>query len=79
MPDICQMIYVSSDSDVGSPCGRRAVASCADCGATICADCRAECCGESFCQTCYDYHVMTCVRKPVTFVPILPSAPSKAS
>ena len=36
----CQIEYVSSDSDVGTPCGNRAVAECAECGAAICADCR---------------------------------------
>ena len=62
----CQIEYVSSDSDVGMPCGKPAVAKCADCGAAICDDCCAECCGESFCELCYDYHVAnSCVRKPV--------------
>jgi hypothetical protein len=62
----CQIEYVSSDSDVGTPCSNRAVAECADCGTAICADCRTWCCGDSFCGQCYDYHVATsCVRKPV--------------
>jgi len=41
--------YVSSDSDVGMPCGKIAVAKCADCGAAICSDCCVECWGQSFC------------------------------
>ena len=62
----CQIEYVDSDSDVGTPCNNRAVAECADCGAAICSDCRTWCCGQSFCQWCGDYHVThSCVRKPV--------------
>ena len=62
----CQIEHGSSDSDVGSPCSNRAVATCADCGAAICADCRTWCCGESFCEWCGDYHASnSCVRKPV--------------
>ena len=62
----CQIEYVSGDSDVGTPCSNRAVAECADCGATICADCRTWCCGESFCEWCGDYHIAhSCVKKPV--------------
>jgi hypothetical protein len=62
----CQIEYVSSDSDNGMPCGKPAVAHCADCGFSICSDCRVECCGDSFCGQCYDYHVAnSCVRKPV--------------
>jgi hypothetical protein len=49
-----------------TPCGKRTVAECADCGTAICSDCRFECCGDSFCGQCYDYHVThSCVRKPV--------------
>src|ERR1700680_2176051 len=66
MSPFCQIEFVSSDSDVGTPCGNPAVAECADCGAAICSDCRFECCGDSFCGVCYDYHVThSCVRKPV--------------
>jgi hypothetical protein len=62
----CQIEYVSSDSDIGTPCSNRAVATCSDCGSAICSDCCLECCGESFCGQCYDYHVAnSCVRKPV--------------
>jgi hypothetical protein len=62
----CQIEYVSSDSDIGMPCGKTAVAKCSDCGFAICSDCCTECCGDSFCGQCYDYHVTTsCVRKPV--------------
>jgi len=65
MPN-CQIEFVSSDSDVGMPCGKPAVAKCGDCGVAICSDCRMECCGDSFCELCYDYHVThDCVRKPV--------------
>ncbi len=65
----CQIEYVSSDSDAGTPCGNHAVAECADCGAAICSDCCVECCGDSFCGQCYDYHVTTsCVRKPAQSV-----------
>ena len=53
----CQIEYVSSDSDVGMPCGKPAVAKCGDCGTAICSDCCTECCGNSFCGQCYDYHV----------------------
>ena len=62
----CQTIFGYSDSDVGTPCDKQAVATCADCGAAICSDCQMECCGDSFCGQCYDYHVAnSCVRKPV--------------
>jgi hypothetical protein len=62
----CQIEYLSSDSDVGMPCGKTAVGKCADCGAAICSDCQLECCGDSFCELCYDYHVThSCLRKPV--------------
>ena len=62
----CQLIYASSDSDVGTLCDKPAVATCADCGTPICSSCRMECCGESFCEPCYDYHVThSCVRRPV--------------
>ena len=62
----CQIEYGYSDSDSAKPCGKTAVAECADCGAAICADCCTECCGDSFCSQCYDYHVATsCLRKPV--------------
>ena len=62
----CQIEYVSSDSDIGMPCGKPVVAKCGDCGVSICDDCCVECCGDSFCGQCYDYHVTTsCVRKPV--------------
>jgi hypothetical protein len=65
MSQFCQIEYVSSDSDIGMPCGKTA-AKCADCGAAICSDCCVECCGDSFCELCYDYHVThSCVRKPV--------------
>ena len=37
---LCQIEYVSSDSDVGMPCGKTAVAECADCGTAICSNCR---------------------------------------
>jgi len=66
MSPFCQIEYVSSDSDVGMPCGKTAVAKCADCGAAICSDCSTECCGDSFCAVCYDYHLTNfCVRKPI--------------
>ena len=32
MNQFCQIEYVSSDSDVGTPCNKPAVARCADCG-----------------------------------------------
>jgi hypothetical protein len=48
------------------PCGKPAVAECADCGISICSNCRVECCSDSFCGYCYDYHVThSCLRKPV--------------
>jgi hypothetical protein len=62
----CQIEFVSSDSDIGTPCGNPAVTKCADCGTAICSDCQMDCCGDSFCEVCYDYHVShSCVRKPV--------------
>ena len=62
----CQIEYVSSDSDVGTQCGKPAVARCADCGSAVCLDCQLECCGDSFCESCYDYHTIKfCTRKPV--------------
>jgi len=78
-----QIEYVSSDSDVGMPCGKAAVAKCADCGMSICSDCSQECCGHSFCGQCYDYHVTrSCVKKPVQNERHLPSVfdsfPNKA-
>ena len=80
----CQIEYVSSDNDAGTPCGKPAVARCADCGSAICLDCRLECCGDSFCEPCYDYHTMNfCVRKPVQnesqHTTPFRSAPDKAS
>ena len=54
----CQIEHGRSDSDVGTPCSNRAVATCADC--------RMWCCGESFCQWCGDYHrAHSCFRKSV--------------
>jgi hypothetical protein len=35
----CQIEHGAIDSDVGSPCSNRAVATCCDCGAPICSDC----------------------------------------
>jgi hypothetical protein len=62
----CQIEHGASDSDVGTPCSNRAVATCADCGAAICSACRTWCCGESFCEWCGDYHVKhNCLRKPI--------------
>jgi hypothetical protein len=73
----CQIEYVSSDSDVGMPCGKPAVTKCADCGASICSDCQLACCGDSFCEACYDYHVTTsCLRKPVRNVRSYPTVES---
>ncbi len=66
MNPFCQIEYVSSDSDVGMPCGKPAVAKCADCGVSICSDCHTECCGDSFCELCYEYHTAhSCLRKTV--------------
>jgi hypothetical protein len=80
----CQIEYVSSDSDVGMPCGKPAVGRCTDCGSAICSDCQLECCGDSFCELCYDYHVThSCIKKPVKNEPNLyscfRSAPNKVS
>ena len=62
----CQIEFVASHSDVGTVCGKPAIAICADCGLAICSDCRHECCDNSFCELCYDYHAThTCLRKPV--------------
>jgi hypothetical protein len=59
----CQIEF--ANDDVGTPCGKTAVARCSDCGTAICSDCCTECCGTSFCGQCYDYHVGTSCRKPV--------------
>ena len=56
MNTYCQIEHGASDSDVGTPCSNRAVATCSDCGVAICSDCRIWCCGQSFCQWCGDYH-----------------------
>ena len=62
----CQIEFVSSHSDVGTVCGKPALATCADCGLAICSDCRRGCCDNSFCEFRYDYHVThDCVKKPV--------------
>ena len=45
MSYFCQIEYAASGSDVGMPCGKIAVARCADCGTTICSCC-IECCGQ---------------------------------
>jgi hypothetical protein len=48
-----------------TPCGKPAVAKCAD-GSSICSDCSVECCGDSFCGQCCEYNVThSCLRKPV--------------
>jgi hypothetical protein len=66
MNQFCLIEFVSSDSDIGMPRGKTAVARCSDCGTAICSDCCTECCGDSFCAVCYDYHsTHSCVRKPV--------------
>jgi hypothetical protein len=60
----CQIEF--ANDDMGMPCGKPAVAKCADCGSSICDDCRVECCGDSFCGQGYDYHLNNfCARKPV--------------
>lgn len=62
----CEIEYAASWSDQSLPCGKRAVARCADCGTSICSDCLTECSGQTFCVQCYDYHVaQSCVKKPV--------------
>jgi len=62
----CQIEHVDSDSDIGAPCGKPAVANCSDCGTAICSDCCVECCRNSFCALCYDDHLTSsCVRKTV--------------
>jgi hypothetical protein len=62
----CQIECVTDGSYISIPCGKPAVAHCANCGAAICSDCGTGCCGESFCEACRDCHVTnSCVRKPV--------------
>jgi hypothetical protein len=62
----CESVFVDSDSDVGIPCGRTAIATCSDCGTAICEDCCVECCGQPFCGVCYGFHATSsCLRKPV--------------
>jgi ATP dependent DNA ligase-like protein len=62
----CGIEYAAAWSDQGLPCGKPAVARCADCGVSICSDCLMDCCGQSFCGQCYDYHLThTCLKKPV--------------
>jgi hypothetical protein len=80
---VCQIEHVASDSDVGTPCGNRAVAECADCGVLICFTCRFECCGDPFCDQCYGYHVThTRLKKPVQnewkMLPTFRATPNKA-
>jgi hypothetical protein len=59
----CLIEFDNGDGDT-IPCGKPAVAECADCGMSICSECGTECCGESFCDYCYDYHVTySCLRK----------------
>jgi hypothetical protein len=58
----CGIEYAAAWSDQGLPCGKLAVARCADCGVSICSDCLMDCCGQLFCGQCYDYHVThTCL------------------
>jgi hypothetical protein len=60
----CQVEFGRSERADTVPCGKPAIAECADSGAAICSECRSECCGDSFCGQCYDYHVThSCVRK----------------
>jgi hypothetical protein len=62
----CQIEYASGNGADVTPCGKPAVAECADCGVLICRDCSVRCCGDSFCEYCYDYHVThSCLKKPV--------------
>jgi hypothetical protein len=62
----CEIEYAASWSDQGLPCGKPAVAECADCGKAICEECQMECCGNSYCVACYEYHdAHSCLRKPV--------------
>jgi hypothetical protein len=62
----CTIEYAASWFDQNLPCGKLAVARCADRGSSICSDCQEECCGHSFCVQCYDYHMTHgCSRKPV--------------
>jgi hypothetical protein len=83
MPN-CQIEYLSSDSDVRTPCGEPAVAKCADCGTSIVLIASWSAVG-SFCELCYDYHVgHSCVREPVqnvrqSFPAAFGSLPTKAS
>jgi hypothetical protein len=49
----CEIEYAARFSDEGLPCGRRAVAECADCGNAICEDCRIECCRECSRDFCF--------------------------
>ena len=83
MSEPCQIEFVTSDGDVGTSCGKIAVARCGDCGAAICSDCRFDCCNDAFCSQCYDYHVTECcVRKsvqPVELPTTFRSATHKAS
>jgi hypothetical protein len=62
----CQIGYATMGSIEVTPCDKRAVAKCADCGTAICSDCLFSCCGDLFCGQCDDYHVThTCLKKPV--------------
>jgi len=58
----CQIEF--ANDDIGMPCGKPAVAKCADCWSAICSNCRTWCCGQSFCEVCGDYHrTHSCFRK----------------
>ena len=46
----CQIEF--ANDNVGMPCGKPAVAKCADCGTAICSDCSTECCGDPLGQDC---------------------------
>jgi len=62
----CQIEHISRHSDIGSTCGKRAVAECVDCGTALCSDCGSWCCGQPFCEVCREYHVTRfCLKKPV--------------
>ena len=60
----CLVESAPRGSVVGRPCGKSAIAECADCGFAVCKECSDACCGKTLCVACLSYHVkVACLRK----------------